>query len=445
MMLSQNRNKHFGVGALALAFGAAIYSLSDYFIPSIQIILGLLVLPFLLMPKNGSKTLGYFILACLLLVLNYFIPFKLFSFLFWGILILGIAEHIWGSLGYLPPALLLALSPTLKSLVNLFSFPLRMQMSEHVSSMLSLVGWNIRLEGSAFRINETEVFHVDTACLGLSMLNTSLFFALLVLGYREKQRQQHFKPWLILLFMLLVLALWLVANYLRIMGIVALKSPPDSFGHEMIGLLSILVYIMLPIWFISYAVIRASKKVFWLKCSNRGIYSAKQQRTGLSFAYGFVFVGFLFLNQWTPNNGYSSQANAFFPPLAGGYTISEAADEALAFRNDEALILVKKEQKPWESGHPPEICWKSEGFELEQFQYKNWGQHQIMVGQMRKQNQVYYTAWWYDNGINKTALQSKWRLDPKGGYRVINVTCSSQELLNKYCSQWITLNWRSSP
>jgi hypothetical protein len=62
---------------------------------------------------------------------------------------------------------------------------------------------------------------------------------------------------------------------------------------------------------------------------------------------------------------------------------------------------------------------------------------------LQKDSLILHTAWWYDNGLDKTIQQSRWRLQAargQEGYRLINITTKDTTLLRKQCAYFLKQN-----
>ena len=57
----------------------------------------------------------------------------------------------------------------------------------------------------------------------------------------------------------------------------------------------------------------------------------------------------------------------------------------------------------------------------------------ILTAILKKDAIVQYTAWWYDNGTNKTISQWDWRFSTGEPYRIINITTKNKEDLDELC------------
>jgi exosortase N len=118
-------------------------------------------------------------------------------------------------------------------------------------------------------------------------------------------------------------------------------------------------------------------------------------------------------------------------------------DKVVKFTNDSILIYIKPIAKFWGSDHSPTICWAGSGFQFTKIQPITVENHRIYTGILQKDSVLLHTAWWYDNGLDKTIAQSRWRLQAASGqegYRLINITVKDTTLLRRQCAFFLKQN-----
>ena len=80
------------------------------------------------------------------------------------------------------------------------------------------------------------------------------------------------------------------------------------------------------------------------------------------------------------------------------------------------------------------ICWRGSGYELRQVKTIEVGKQEVYSAVLEKENEKLYTAWWYDNGNDRTIDQFDWRwnvLMGKSKYSLVNITAAEPLVLEK--------------
>jgi exosortase N len=409
---------------LALAFAVVVNA--RYVLFSFQIMAALLVVPFVFrFEPNSEKARHYLWLTIVFTFLLMLFKLQVFAYLASGCLFLWVLSLSFGFMGYLPLALLIAMSPALYYVVNIFSFPIRLLLSEWSAVLLNLAGVSVQNNGSYFTLSNGFSFYVDEACVGLKMMGTGCLGAVLILAQREQANKVFYSIRQLLLLLPVLLILLLLTNLFRIMALVMFQSAPQTTSHEVIGISSLLLYTFLPWHFIS---LRFEPK------------AQRQQNEELARKRGYalwlaILLGALILVGW--------QAIALFredKDLAQmewkGYDKKLEAEGVVQLSNDSVLIYIKPRMRPFEGGHPPQICWQASGYSLKEFRATKIGSLPVLLGCLEKEGQRQYTAWWYDNGQTQTNSEWAWRLDARGGYRVVNVNARDSVTLIHWCEMY---------
>jgi exosortase N len=398
---------------LALACFIAFHF--HYFLFSFQIILGLLVLPFLVKPnKTQTGNWRYAVFSGCFLLLGLISNLQVFVFLSWGCLLFFIIEWYWGALGYLPLFFLGCIAPALYYVVNIFSFPLRLQLSAVACQLYSYAGILVENKGSYFLLPNGSSFHIDEGCVGLKMFGTGLIAAVLLLAIKEKQSAKPFSFFAIAWSMFVMLVLLVLCNFMRILVLVLFRSMPNTASHEILGIVSLLVYAVLPFYFFIKILPQQSDQ-------KQSFFSANQQSmkhlVPIVFLVVFFCSTFYFSSVRTENKRDIALEKLVMP----GYTKTPKEDGVMEFKSDSLLIYIKPAIKAYEGGHPPQICWRASGFELENFSERKFENYSYMFGVLKKGPYIQYTAWWYDNGNIKTIHEWEWRRRNESPFRVINL------------------------
>ena len=102
--------------------------------------------------------------------------------------------------------------------------------------------------------------------------------------------------------------------------------------------------------------------------------------------------------------------------------------------NEEMLVYVKPIPEFFTGEHTPLLCWKGSGYEFRSIKKTLVAGREIYVGQMEKQGEKLFTAWWYANGKTLTIDQWEWRLRMLKGeekFCLINVTSKNEKSLTE--------------
>ena len=121
-------------------------------------------------------------------------------------------------------------------------------------------------------------------------------------------------------------------------------------------------------------------------------------------------------------------------PVVDGYTTQRISADILKLENDHSLIYIKAIAGFYSAEHNPMICWRGSGYELKQIAEEEMGGSKVYTALLQNGSDQLFTAWWYENGSNRTIDQLNWRMDALTGgnnYSVVNVTAASKDLLLK--------------
>ncbi len=413
----------------------ALILLRDYFSPGIQIVLGLMTIPFIFKIKQpGIHSFRYGWAAIAFLALFYFLNISVLIFLSAGCLILFSLELHSGKIGVLPFLILLCISPASYYVVNTFTFSIRLELSSYASILLNMIGCNVENHGSYFIMPDGYHFSVDTACIGLNMFNTGFFIALLMIGFTEQNKSKNIN-FISLGFIFCSTAFLLVfTNLMRIVALVLFRSEPGTASHEILGILSLVLYTVLPVFFIIKFIIKRSPDAI---IEERPTVIKKQSvliSTGLA---AFVLVAGLHVKNTIKQTVKDEKLAAL---QIAGYSKQTSSDGVAEFRQGDVLIYIKPGARGFESDHPPAMCWQGSGFKLDEITEVSCGNYKIMQAILRKDTIVQHTAWWYDNGHDKTISQMKWRLSKGEPYRIVNITTDKKERLVALCREFLGRN-----
>jgi exosortase N len=417
---------------IALA-SAALFMMRDYFVLRIQIILGLLCLPFIFrIREKDVHSHRYGIIAFAMLIVYVFLQSKILLYLSLGCLVFYSVELLSGKVGMLPLLFLLFLSPAVFYLANIFTFSIRLEISNQAAQLLSLTGMQVKNYGSYFEMNDGSMFRVDKECMGLNMICTGLSITILLIAFAENKIKKYLRLLPIGILTMIAFSLLILTNLLRIIGLVLFKAPPESYSHDLIGLLSLIAYMIVPMYFIVQFVV---KKLGYEKKVIKS--SALPYRNRLVILALLSLVVILTGNVVMDLREEKVSDEKLHALKLEGYKRTLKDEQVVEYRMENSLIYIKPGVHSYESDHPPYMCWQGNGFELCSFKKESIGEFSIMTGQLKKGDAIQYTAWWYDNGIDKTVDQWKWRFSKGEPYRIINITTKSKAELDNQCADFL--------
>ncbi len=404
--------------------------LKNYFLPQFQIILGVMIAPFVFRIKEKFVFSNrYFYISLFLMAIYLAIGLKIFLFLSIGCLLFFAIENIFGKIGSLPLFFLVFISPVFNYIINVFTFTFRLALSKYAAEILCFMGYPVECNGNYFILPDGFTFNVDKACLGLNMFNTGLSLTVLLIALMEKRLRKSLSlPYLTALFSFTVIFL-IATNFLRIITIVLFKSMPETLSHEMIGIFSLILYTAVPMYFLILFLIKRFGRTIVI---NEGIVLKPSKR---SLALTFTACALLFLSfTYVEKSSKTEIKDLKLENLTlDGFTKSKKEDGVMEFRKNDLLVYIKPGTKFYGADHPPSLCWKGSGFDVEETTEEIILDQKIMTAVIKKGNTIQYTAWWHDNGTIRTTDQWTWRSTRGEPFRIINLTTNTKEDLILNC------------
>ncbi|MDW7693311.1 exosortase N [Flammeovirgaceae bacterium SG7u.111] len=388
--------------------------------------------------QERSNRYGWWALG---LLTAYVFGFQLATVLFVAVcfFLLFILESKLGKLSPLPLVLLLLVSPFTAYLLKIFSFDLRLQLTQIAGFFLGFVEKDIRVEGNLIYLGKT-LFAVDEACSGLNMLITAYIVGTGLLAFQLREAKKSIS-WLPMGGYLVVIGvLVLISNLCRIVSIVFLRAMPETLSHELLGIFSLVLWVFIPLYFISgfWATLFGGKEFFSFKLRFPPLFSAYAK----NMLMGSFFVGLIYLNfqpavlEENPQADFSGYEKV---AKKASLNCSMAAGGTLKMTSPQAIIYAKPCLGFYRSEHNPTICWRGSGYALSQEQKKEVGGKEIFIAELQKNEDVLYTAWWYESDGLQTTSQWEWRkqmLQHGDKIFLINITCESPEQVQKEVLKW---------
>ncbi|MBJ6119031.1 exosortase N [Pontibacter sp. BT310] len=335
------------------------------------------------------------------------------------------AQLIVGRISIYPILLLVVASPIFKYIANIISFPLRMQLTTWAVAIFNTMEKQAEAAGNIILVNEEE-FSVDPACAGLSMLSLALILAVFILAHLQKTYQKNFPILFIGMMLCFMLLLNLVANLLRILLLVWFKILPGNPLHDVLGLLCLLIYALVPFYF--------TAKRLQQYLSNASPNASPKSAISLR---GSLLLNYLLLLMLTGTGLTIKSEKPVMAleqtiPQLHGFQATTLENGVTKYSNENVLVYLKPIQAFYSTEHHPLICWEGSGYKFRHVQQRQIGNYNVYVGELQKGKDTLYTAWWMDNGLHQTIDQWDWRtrmLKGEAKFRLVNVTVAQKQEL----------------
>jgi len=413
-----------------------------------QLMIALLFAPFVLyFTDKTKKPIRFGLFAFAFLILYPFLKIQSLFFFGFTFFILFLVEITFGKLNNLPIFLLVLLSPLASYVFNVFGFPIRLQLTEMAANMLSVVYQNLRFSGNIIYLGEN-AYKVAPECMGLNLLTTGLIITLYLIANREKESKKTSSFLQTSIILTISLFLIILSNLIRIIGIVILNAAPETTMHELLGLFSLLVYVVLPMYFIvkKFSLIFPQPKESDKSDSDQlkaGAFAKKIKIAPILTIIILLQLG-IFNHFREKFRNYTFDESTSKIELQG-FEKEELEGNIFQFKNERALIYIKPSAQFYGADHTPMICWKGSGYNFSQEEIIAVNGQEVYYSILETENgDKLHTAWWYDNGKHKTISQLDWRWNMLWGskpYRLINVTCSSKVQLKEEIELFFNLKY----
>jgi exosortase N len=411
------------LSALVL-IAAGCWALRDLFSYHLLTSLGLLLVPVFARTDRQWPSRRYLLPALLATALAFAAPVKTLVYFAWLFTLLLLVESRLGRLNYLPLFTGLVVSPIFSYLLNIFGFPLRLQLTQLAGRILGLsretsVAGNIITYGG-------EAFSVDPACMGLNLSVAALLIGMVLLAGLEKRRHASLRGWWIGGALTLFFLLNVGANLARIVLLVFFRIAPETLMHDLTGLICLLVYVALP----GYYLTRWRSNRIPADTLMPGVPTRRSMFPAA--VTGILFLGLV---------GYAEHRHTYSPPVRAqqsetpdNFTVNYLSGDIIKLENPAALVYVKRIPAFYNTEHNPMVCWTGSGYTFHQVQTSRLNGQEIYEGQLVKGGDILYTAWWYSNGQHQTISQWDWRWRVFRGeqtFYLVNITAGSPQLLRE--------------
>lgn len=412
------------------------FFLHSYLLPEFNVLLALLSFPFVLYLKRpGRQSWRFALFAALFLALFPLLHVKITFHLAVSFVLLFLVENSFGKLNSMPVTLIMVLSPLPHYFAAVFGFPLRLWLSQTAGNVFRLMAMPIEVKGNLF-IQDGAEFSVDPACTGINLFVTGLVLFVILLSYQEKRLRKALPLLAQAALLVLGMALVLLANLFRIVSLVLLRSQPDTFAHDAVGMACLLLYFCLPMAGLVYFAARRWGKPLVPHPAKLGMPLSRWHiGVAMALVLGLGLAG---------NQGQKSQDLAVRQGLeavsVAGYTACMTDDGMLALQGETALVYMKPPVPFYGADHYPEICWRAGGYTIRAPELVHIAGQAVMLARLETDDSHLYTAWWYDNGACTTLSSLDWRWRQVKGeppFYLTNVTAGSRPELENAVREWL--------
>ncbi|AMR34031.1 hypothetical protein A0256_22580 [Mucilaginibacter sp. PAMC 26640] len=421
-----------------IAFGVVYFALAIWFIPAYfkwdaNLVMGVILVPYVCTIEKGNRSLRYLLPALLGVGLAIIAPVNTLFFVALLFVVLLLIEHSIGRVSNIFLLLMLLISPVFGHITRMGEFPVRLWLTEKVANTLALTGMEVSAAGNQIMMGNFE-FSVDQACAGLNMLVMSLLICLFVLTWYQRQSGNtlSFKYlWLLAAFTLL---LNVVCNFFRILLLVRFKIMPGTFLHDAVGICCLAIYVLLPLLFGIKPLVHSLGKAGKQQARDNAVVTDSRFLLIHLFLLGMILFVAAHITKADHLAGASN------PMQIAGYHKKQLGGGILKFENKEALIYLKPTAF-YAPEHDPMICWVGSGYVFKSIRQENVAGYDIYTAILTKKQDKIYAAWWFDNGKVKTVNQFSWRwiaARNEGQFYLVNVNAASPEELHKKSVEMLT-------
>lgn len=419
-----------GAGLIAGIYVLIVqYALKDYIAwRSPGFLLGLIAIPVVL-HRNPlqKKSLRFYYAALICCILAWILPVKTLLYASVIMAICFLIDNVLGKINMLPVLAMALMAPIFDYFTNIFTFPIRLQLTAWAGALLKMCGVAANVEGNTIFFQGHE-FAVDAACMGLNMMITSMICGIMILGYYQKKTGLELSFFKITVLMGGIAILNIIANLFRMILLVMFVLLPDDPMHGFTGILCLVIYVILPLIWLCPWLVKRFGKVRVSKAPENSVNTLQMINAHVCLA---ACVGMVAWKTMLP--GVNQVIPAQLPPVKD-FKVTAMDGNVIKVENDTALIYVKPIISFFSSDHHPTICWQGSGFEFKHIKEEVFAGITVSTSILQKGAEQLYTAWWYDNGTRQTASQLDWRWDAlihPTRYAIVNVSTQNRETLEK--------------
>jgi exosortase N len=393
-----------------------------------MITMGILALPLVTTIQPGNvNNKRYGIVAAILAIVTVLLPVN--TLLYFTIAFAGlfIVESYLGKVNWLPVCMIFLLSPVFEFTANVFSFPIRLELTSWAGHMMNRILGHVTVEGNMIFCNGNE-FSVDPACMGLNMMITSLVLQLVVIAMYQRKYKLQLVWWQVTGLLMAAFVLNVISNLFRIIGLVWFNILPGTYMHDVVGIACLVLYVIVPVLALTQLVVKHKGRPVALK-PHKTTPFPWEKRVGMHLVL-------LSLICWAAgtvvNKKKATDKSSATVTSINGYETTRVTAEIVKLQNSKFLIYIKHIPGFYNADHHPMICWRGSGYLFKQVKRETIGKQFVYTALLENGKDHLYTAWWYDNGARRTIDQLSWRSQMLSGarsYSVVNVTAENKQQL----------------
>jgi exosortase N len=383
--------------------------------------------------RVGSMRCGWIAVCCL--CLSWYLPVFTFRYAALASAIFFVIEYFYGRIHVLTFITAVLITPAIDYASNVFSFPLRLWLTGVAGKILAGVNPAVTTQGNMIQLGNQE-FSVDIACMGLQMMLTSLLCGVMLIAFYQRRYQKILPGIFVGLALIGIAGLNVIANLFRIILLVQFALPPDTMAHDVVGILSLLTYVVLPlIPGIKWLLLRYGKTAFDGAAVTPCRYGMLLQ---LLLLAGIITIFYI-----KKDHGESDTANDIHVKSLPGYTQTIAGDQVIKQTAADALLYVKPIRGFYFTDHQPMICWKGSGFDFFKVEEQTVQGVKMYTAELKKDSSTLYTAWWYESRSRRSSSQLEWRWDALcsgNSYYLVNITVEKKALLEQKIGELLRIH-----
>lgn len=429
-------NKVFIFRSLVIMYSVLLFTFlaKGYLITDSTFWIGICLIPYCVVSfKSGDRTLRLIpaVIFCLVgCLLTTTLTFRYLLVLSSTLLFV---ESFHGRLNQLVFFIFLIISPLFRYLSEVFTFPIRLKLSEWTGLVLETADFPVEISGNIIKVNGSD-FSVDSACMGLQMLGFSFLAAVFLITNQERMIKRHLSFTFVSLIMAVVFGLNVFGNLVRILILVVFRIDASNPLHDLTGIFSLLIYIFLPT---SYLV----KYLF--QYYSIPLEVSVQAKHPFKTAILCVNVSLVIMCAWfavsKPIPNITHQGNPIIRSDKS-YKMTNLPNGIIQYRNGYALIYSKAIPDFYSTEHSPYVCWRGSGYEFNNIKEEIVAGNHVYSATLQKGKEHLLTAWWFSNKKHNTISQLDWRwmvLRGEPDFQLINITADSQKDLTKAIKEWL--------
>jgi exosortase N len=409
---------------LLMAVAGAVIAFPLSFVSKANLIAGLCLFPFTLF-FSGRARWNFFYLAMMAFSVFVACAYNVRTFYFFGIAwyVLFILELHFGRLNWIILFMLVCMSPFFEQVAVTLGFPIRLQLSACAGWLLRHAGFDVAVDGNMILLRGN-AFSVDEVCMGLNMVSISMLVGVYMIGHHYRAFQNRLSIPRLSVFFLFVMAFNITCNLLRIICIVVFEIPPGNLLHELIGIISVAFYVMLPAYFTAR----------WFVQKYGTVPQGSDAKMPVTRGKWFLYLcGILIIVSGIVVRQVRERTVMAYPSVThAGFQKTNVGNGITKLYNDKMLVYVKSIPDFFSGEHTPLICWKGSGFDIQTIRTIRVAGTEVYTARLINDREVFFTAWWYSNGRVATIDQLDWRLRMFTGesqFCLVNVTAQTESQL----------------